>query len=277
MSEKTTRNALILPWPVIVIIVAGGLLLLGWYGQRPDPDQTALTREQALLVLDDLQSDLERAVTHGGQVTRIQSGLEGLLASHPDLVAAHNALAQAQLHAEQPEQAYASLRRSLSVDPEQPEIWLMAGTLARGAQRHDDAVAHYQQAVQRGPQVPRYAEHLAVALMTVDQHDEADEVLASILVIHPTRHTTWSQRAELARQQEQPEQAVDFMQQALLHAPATDTQSLQRYHVRLCLWHIDRQDFVAAAENLERLRQISPNHPELEHLQDRLSAQADGS
>jgi tetratricopeptide (TPR) repeat protein len=94
-------------------------------------------------------------------------------------------LAQAQISENRPEEAIASLRQALAIDPESVKSHLLLGTALWQKRQADEALAHYERAVELDPGRSEAHYSLSFALFLLERNEEAIARFKSGFAVHP--------------------------------------------------------------------------------------------
>ena len=163
-------------------------------------------------------------------------------AARPNWAAAHGGLGYALLMADQPQRAAASYRRTLELNPDSTLVRYQLARLYAGQGQNREAIAEFEQLVQREPHVPEHPTRLADLIiqleqgegMTLEQTDrlaEAEKLLRRAIALDSkAAHPHWSLGMLYARQGRYAE-AVPLFEHLLQIAP-------RDYQAHLFLGHL---------------------------------------
>ena len=163
-------------------------------------------------------------------------------ATRPNWAAAHGGLGYALLMADQPQRAARAYSRTLELNPDSTLVRYQLARLYAEQGQHREAIAEFEQLVQREPHLPEYPTRLAdlliqleqgtgMALGQTDQLAEAEKLLRRALALNAkTAHPHWSLGMLYARQGRYAE-AVPLFEHLLQIAP-------HDYQAHLFLGHL---------------------------------------
>lgn len=117
---------------------------------------------------------------------------EAIAAQHPEaqLTLQHYLLkGWAAMHAEKPDMAISAFREALKMDPQNDIADEMLGQLHARLYQTESALRHYDQVSARHPQVARYHEGAAQALLTLQYYDQAIARLQTALQYAPESYS----------------------------------------------------------------------------------------
>lgn len=182
------------------------------------------------------QAELEALQEHFNQ-----TGVKGLTADadltavrrfiekYPRFALGRTLLAQVLIYANQLQGAYEQLVLSLDLDPNQPEVHLLAGTVACQLNRFDDAARHYSTAVGLEPSNARYRLYLAQVYFKQQKIEQARTTALEALRLDSSLHQAYALLADLYAQQNKLSLALTEIDHALAQAPATGRSTVLAY------------------------------------------------
>ena len=163
-------------------------------------------------------------------------------AARPNWAAAHGGLGYALLMADQPQRAAQAYSRTLELNPDSTLVRYQLARLYAAQGQHREAIAEFEQLMQREPHVPEYPARLAdlliqleqgtgMALGQTDQLAEAEKLLRHASALDSkAAHPHWSLGMLYARQGRYAE-AVPLFEHLLQIAP-------RDYQAHLFLGHL---------------------------------------
>jgi tetratricopeptide (TPR) repeat protein len=144
------------------------------------------------------------------------------------------------LQSEQFKPAYEQLSRSLDLDRQQPEVQLLAGTVAMQLGNTEQAAQHYSMATGLSPREPRYLVHLALAYLKLGQTDRARDTFLGAIRVDSSCHAAFKGLADLYAQQNKLDLALGQIQNAIdaasleeVEACLADTAAFEAMDVRV--------------------------------------------
>jgi len=231
-------------WAVMMLILAGvaagSMAVAHWSNMAnfipkptPDPPPAAgsapFDQDAALAELEHLQNRFNQAATQKISVSPIRNAALRLVETYPQFAPARTLLGQIHLYTDQPQAAYDQFTLSLELDGQQPEVHLLAGTIALGLDRVDDALGHYSMAIGINPANPRYRLHIAQAYLKKREHKQARQALLETLRIDSDSHEAYAVLAELYAQQNKLSLALTAITKAGEHTPPASKTRLLIY------------------------------------------------
>ena len=200
------------------IVVALVLVLIGigvalWFTNgAPSPSAGP---QAAMEQVQDLGQRFQSATQHRRDLRPFAQEARELIEQHPDSAPARLLYAQVLLAMEQVGQALPQLEKSLELDPHQPEVHVLAGSMAMQMGDLDQAVEHYRQAVQQQPNESQPRLHLANARLKQQEYDRARNVLLTVLEQDASLHKAHALLADVYAAQGELELATDQVRRAL--------------------------------------------------------------
>jgi len=179
-------------------------------------DQSAADQE-----LESLGKAFERIVSGTHQTGTLIDAVRRVVQRYPKYAACRTLLAQVLIYDGQSDAAYQQLVLSLELDGQQPDVHLLAGTLAFQLEQIDQATGHYLAAVGIDPSTPRYRLHLAQAYISNHKDHEARQVLLEALRMDSSLHAAYASLADLYARQNQLALALTQIQKAIDHTDAS--------------------------------------------------------
>lgn len=229
-------------WVVAVMLLLGAVAgtasvsywgLQGKWMRERDAEQDAgpdvWDEPAARVELQQLQEQFNQLASKKGQTDHLITEIQRFVERYPKYAQGRILLAQAMIHDEQYEQAYEQFNLSLELDGQQPEVQLLAGTLAYKLDRLNDAVRHYSMAVGLAPANPRYRLHLAQVYLRQRQDEQARNELLAALRADSSMHEAYAALAQLYAQQNKITLALAQTQKAVEHTPVSEPAKRVQY------------------------------------------------
>lgn len=258
------------PWLVAVAVVLALLGAMALWGPGrggsepagPDPARAATGGTATLdAELADLGDMFALAMDNQREAQPLIDRIDRFLADHPDIADAHTLRGQALIYAGRPEEALASLERSLELKPRQAEVRVLAGATAMNLQRYEEAARHYEAAVSIEPGKGVNAVYLANVQQRVGRDDEAVTTLLTALRRDTTLHSAYALLSDIYAKQNKVAMAMDQIDRALETAPEKNTHARTAYTVkRAALLRRDNRpaEAIAALEALPPDARLRP-------------------
>lgn len=231
-------------WFVLVLIVLAGAGALGIWalatrpgtgqgtarpaGAVPGGDPKAAQAELEALQ-EQMTATFEAPNPTKGEALLVEA--RAVVERYPKYAPARTFYAQTLLYLSRFEEAYQQLVMSLSLDGQQPEVQMLAGTTAMQLDKVEQAAQHYSQAVGLQPQNPRYRLFLAQALLRLNQPERARDELLQTLRIDSSQHQAYATLSDIYAQQNRLDLAMSQIQKAIEHTPAAQ-RSMQLAYIR---------------------------------------------
>lgn len=165
------------------------------------------------------------------RVAAVRDELQLLLEKHPRSADLHAFLAQILIHEERLPAAYEQLLKSLQFERQQPELHLLAATVAMQLKEHDKAIEHYTMATGLSPRSSRYLVHLANAYLLIGRTDQARDTFLQALSVDSSAHQAYKGLSDIFAQQNKIELALQQIQKAIDQTPANQ-RPLQVLYIR---------------------------------------------
>jgi tetratricopeptide (TPR) repeat protein len=153
------------------------------------------------------------------QLQAVIRDAQELADKYPRHAPLHTLLGQAFLQSDQFKPAYEQLARSLELDKQQPEVQLLAGTVAMQLGETEQAARHYSMATGLSPREPRYMVHLALAYLKLGQTDRARDTFLAAIRVDSSCHAAFKGLADLYAQQNKLDLALGQIQNAIDQTP----------------------------------------------------------
>jgi tetratricopeptide (TPR) repeat protein len=233
----------------------------------PMPDAWSVSAPQHMKTLLD-QLDMAMEYSQAGEFARAIQILEAALPWHSTNVTLLSNLGLAHNNVGDPEQAYRYLSKALEIAPRYvPAQVFMASTLLNLGQ-FEEARKQAETTLALAPgNLQAYAAK-ANALLALGETEEAYETLVEAIRIAPENVVLHLETGDLAlRVLGRPEAALEHYLEASALAPEA-----MPVLVRLSDTHIRLNQPEPARQALEAARQISPNEPVIEQLEQRLAS-----
>ena len=256
--EPRHRGGRAAVWIVLVLVVIGivaALFLIGTeFAPAPaEPREPDLT--EAAAELDALQQRFSGAIQRRRSIEPMLDDARELVDRYPAFAPARVSLGQMLIASGKSEAAYEQLVAALDLDPNQAELEDLAGGVALGLDRPEEAQRHYEQAVSLEQDNPRYRLHLAVALLRQNRYDKARNTLLEALRLDASLHEAHAMLADVFAAQNKLGPAMDQLNRALELASEGQAKHREAYLRKLAT--LLRRDN-RAAESLDVLRRLPP-------------------
>lgn len=168
----------------------------------------------------------------------------------------------------QPAVALRKLNRGLELDPDNPHIHAVLGTLYDRLKELDKAEYHYRRSIELSPKNPYYHNALGSFLCQRERYQEADEEFQKALQ-NPLYSTPWaatSNAGVCAYRAGKRERAEDYLRKALSLNPQIPQALLKMAQLKY-----DQGDPPSAQDYLRRYQAVAPPNPEALWLAIRLA------
>lgn len=187
--------------------------------RRGDLEQAVVLYRQAIAREPGVASyhrSLADVLALRGEIDGALAALERALELEPEHVSAHLQLGELRLqHEGSSEAALASLRRAVALAPEHREARLALGRALAVAQRHDEALPHYDEAVARDPRDPRARFLRARSLARLGRDAAAAADLEAVLAAEPGNVRARLDLATVLARQGESRRALELFETAL--------------------------------------------------------------
>ena len=190
-----------------------------------DPEaagSVAWDQNAAAIELDELQQWFNEVASENGPVGAVTDAAQRLVERYPKYDAAHTLLGQVLVYQGRFEEAYERFKLSLTLNGQQPELHLLAGTLSLKLNQIDKATGHYSMAVGLDATNSRYRVHLAQAYIKQHKYEEARAALLEALRIDSSMHGAYALLADLYAQQNRSALAITQIQRAIEQTPVSE-------------------------------------------------------
>lgn len=217
-------------WGKLLVI----LLCLGvtvWYVYRVRHRQTApspatmaaeFDAKAAQTEVEALGLKVSHALTTGLLGPAMEQETRAMVDRYPRFAPARTLLAQVLWSRQQVPAAYEQLRLGLDLDPKQPAVQEMAGTLALELGKPDEAGTHFSRAMDLDPREPRYRLDLANVYLRQREFDRAQRLFLEALRIDSNLHAAYAGLSDLFAQQNKLGLALEQAQWAIEHTPVSE-------------------------------------------------------
>lgn len=172
--------------------------------------------------INQVKQVFEQVVENHEPAAALAKAAQRLVERYPRYALARTLLGQVWLYDGQLEKAYDQFKLSLDLDGQQPEVHLLAGTIAYQLNDAPLATYHYKVAADIQPSEPRYRLHLAQAYLRQQQIDEARDVLLEALRVDSSLHEAYVVLADVYAKQNRLTLALTQIQKAIEHTPVSD-------------------------------------------------------
>ncbi len=250
---------------VLVGLAAATIALLYWRSvgramqeQQPQPaaGPAPFDAASAQTELEALQEHFNQTGVRGLTADASLASVRRFVEKYPRFAPGRTLLAQVLIYANQLQGAYEQLVLSLDLDPNQPEVHLLAGTVACQLNRFDDATRHYSTAVGLEPSNARYRLYLAQVYFNQQKIEQARTTALEALRLDSSLHQAYALLADLYAQQNKLSLALTEIDHALAQAPATGRSTVLAY-VRRKAQFLRRNN--QPEESLLTLRSLGPS------------------
>jgi tetratricopeptide (TPR) repeat protein/2-polyprenyl-3-methyl-5-hydroxy-6-metoxy-1,4-benzoquinol methylase len=169
----------------------------------------------------DVRKLFAEAVGHhqAGRLDEAVAGYREVLASRPDLTAAHNNLGNALCEQGKLEAAEASYRQALALQPDQAEAHNNLGTVLFEREQLDEAVACYRQALVLQPDYAEAHHNLGAAFNRKGEPDKAEASIRQALALRPDYAEAHDSLGTVLWERGKPEKALASTRRSLVLAP----------------------------------------------------------
>lgn len=223
---------------LVLFIVA--LVTAAWLGSSLRPPQPAAPPAQGLafdadkasLETKDLQTRAMQQLSTRSSTATLLPEAQQLAQRWPRYAPALTLLAQLQMNNGQMDKAYESLTQSLTLDSQQPQVHELAGTVALGLGKYEQAASHFAQLSGMQPDNARYRVNLAQAYTNMREHDKARMTLLQALQIDATLHEAYFAMSSLDAREGKLQQAIIQAIRAIDLLPEDRTQGPRVAYVR---------------------------------------------
>jgi len=127
------------------------------------------------------------------------------------------------------ERSYEQLSASLDLDPRQPQVQVLAGTLAEVIGKLDRAAWHYSQAISLEPGSASHRLRLANVYFKQQDYDQARRQALDALRLNSDEHRAYAILADIFANQNKLDLALQETVKAIDHTPPDDRTSLVIY------------------------------------------------
>ncbi|MCC7145598.1 MAG: tetratricopeptide repeat protein [Phycisphaeraceae bacterium] len=211
----------------LTLCVVGVVLYLAWIevlaprrGPVAADGAVDFDVEKARAETEALGQQMSNAISSGQVQGYLMAQVRGLVDRYPRYGPAHTLLGQAYWQAGQKKEAYDAMNMSLQINPAQPEVQELAGTMAMGLERMDRAGWHFGQAITYAPAEPRYRLALANVYLRERDFDKARTLLLECIRLDSDQHRAYSALSDVFAQQNKMDLALEQIQRAMEHTPA---------------------------------------------------------
>jgi len=191
---------------LVAIIPLG--VLVNWPVHLDDGRAEERTRMAEAMVAEDHDEDAEAWVQAAEQ-------------DHPSPGLLHFRVARQYIRRRKPDQAIEHLKRSMRIDPNQPEVEYAYGQALVDAGRSAEAIPHLQNALKAGVRLDLAGYDLARALAATGNRAGALQILQGVKPQNPKDAESWDALGQLAMDLQSPSLAAAFFNQAIAAAPST--------------------------------------------------------
>jgi tetratricopeptide (TPR) repeat protein len=178
------------PWVVLVVLLLAVLGVLALWspgrsvntvGGSAAVDPSVGAMQAVAEELGEIGDLFGKAIENSRDAQPLIDRVDVVLAEHPELAEAHTLRAQLLMAAGRLDESLDAFDASLKIDARQPEVLMLAGTVAGKSGRYEDARHHFEQALSIDPGNGRYAISLASAQIKLGQDDEAVQTLLAAI------------------------------------------------------------------------------------------------
>ena len=256
-------------WQVVFVIVAG--LLIGVCGgtlflklraqgfsfspEMANGPTTGPSVDDAAEEIDQLQHAFVDLVEKKSPASGLVSSGEDIANRYPNNDAAQMLFGQILLNDHQYQAAYSQMIKSLAIRPHQPEVELLAGTIAHDLKQDNLAEIHYRNAVQLDPANPRIRMHLAQLYFDRKDYNVAASIALDILQRDSSSHQACAMLADILVEKGDIRHAIETFQTAIEKTPAKDHELRSIYIRKKAALHRRLNE---PTLSLQALRQLDP-------------------
>lgn len=162
-----------------------------------------------------VQEKLAAAIKTKRSPAAVLADARALVERHPEFSPGYVTLGQILSVSGQGAKAYVELEKALALNPKQPEVHDLAGSLALGLKEYAQAQQHYSTAAGLEPRTAKYRLHLAVVQLKADRFEDARNTLLQALKLDSDSHQAYGVLSDLYAQQNKLDQALDAINRAL--------------------------------------------------------------
>lgn len=219
------------------VLFIAALLLAAWYGSSKPVATTQpiasnpvdnTDHTKARLQTQDLQTRAMQAIASKQEIDLIPQA-KTLVDNYPYFAPARTLLAQLYINEGKYDLAYPQLVKSLSLDSQQPKVQQLAGTVAQGLGKYEQASTHFGQAVGLEPNNGRYRVFLAQTFIEQMRYDDAKMTLLQALQINSNLHEAYYALSTLDAKEGRLQQAITQAGRAIEHLKMEDDGPRQAY------------------------------------------------
>ena len=223
------------PWIIVVVLLLVGLLAVSLWspdrsvrvvGGDEASDPSMIAMQAVAEEVGEIGDLFGQVMDNGRDAQPLLDRIDAVLEEHPALAEAHTLRGQMLMYAGRPDESIQAFERSLELDERQPEVLMLAGTLAGKMQRYEDAKRHFEEALTIEPDNGRYAISLATAQIRLGQDDEAVQTLLAALRKDSKLHSAYMVLSDIYAKQNKLEIALSQIERALEYVP-DDKQTLK--------------------------------------------------
>lgn len=211
---------------LLVAIVLGTIAMLYWMNavtvEKPSQgvdrpfDRDAAVKE--LTLIEDELAEAKRLRRYSGVLQRARA----FVARYPGFADGYVVLAKVHIELDEREQALAQLKTALDIEPHQPEIHHLAGTVQYLLGDLDKADHHYQMAKQLEPNNPKHLVYQAQVDIKRDAFQQATLKLLEAIEMDRQFHQAYATMSDLYMVQNKAEMALQQIDKAIAASNSLD-------------------------------------------------------
>lgn len=183
--------------------------------------------------IEGLRKELSIAEAEGRVGDDLQRRAERLVEQYPTSPDAHRVVAEVLMARQDWAGAYTWLVKCLAADNQQPQVHLLAGTVAMKIDRLDEAAGHFRLTVDMIPDDATPRLYLASLYQHMGEHDKALRELLDARLIDTHSPQVYLLIADVYASQRKWPLAVTNIKHAIEYTPAADKQTVSAYNLRL--------------------------------------------
>ena len=192
---------------------------------------------------------------HSGMYTDIETLWRTTIARNPDCWLANNNLGSCLYKEERVEEAVEHYQKAIECKPDYPEAHYNLGEVCWRQGKLDEAIEHYQKAVELEPARAEYYINLGNLLAIQERPSEAIRQFQKALAVEPGYTKAHYNLADIFFAQGRWDEAIEHYQQALKQMP----DSVHAYY-QLGLALQSRGRFAEAVAQLQKVLELDPKH-----------------
>lgn len=259
------------PWLVLAVLLLAvlGALALWGPGRSTDSDgdgpaaakpSDSVIREIAQ-ELGEIGELFSKVMENNRDAQPLIDRVDAVLADHPSLAEAHTLRGQLLMFMGRLDESLGAFHASLEAKPRQPEVLMLAGSVAGKIGRYEDARHDFEQALSIEPGNGRYAISLASAQIKLGHDDQAVQTLLTAIRRDSQLHGAYMTLSDIYGKQNKISMAMSQIEHAIEKVPWDKPRLRVVYTLRrAALLRRDNQpaESLAALQSLAARRYINP-------------------